>query len=167
MAGGYSLDIMNSMRHAVAVSRMREGSRKMALDDGDQKSKPNTTVSNTSLAIDWKEALYLATQGGVQALGLPSGFGRFAVGSAFDAQKSRITNPLIRIDYSSCLFTVKLFDPATGTGNGALDFFDIEVSNIASRAAHINLTEQMIEKWWSLGDGRHREAVWVQGARLL
>jgi guanine deaminase len=40
------------------------------------------------LAIDWKEALYLATQGGVQALGLPLATGMFAVGLPFDAQQS-------------------------------------------------------------------------------
>jgi guanine deaminase len=64
------------------------------------------------------------------------------------------------------LCIVKLFDPATGTGHGALDFFDIEGSSIAPGAANIRLTEQMIEKWWSLGDGRNREGMWVQGARL-
>jgi cytosine/adenosine deaminase-related metal-dependent hydrolase len=51
-------------------------------------SEHNATVSNTSLAIDWKEALYLATQGGTRALGLPSGTGTFKVGSPFDAQQS-------------------------------------------------------------------------------
>jgi guanine deaminase len=87
VAGGYSLDIMNAMRHAVAVSRMREGSRNM-VRSGDRSSEHNETILNTSLAIDWKEALYLATQGGVEALNLPLGTGMFAVGSPFDAQQS-------------------------------------------------------------------------------
>jgi guanine deaminase len=91
VAGGYSLDIMNAMRQAVAVSRMREGSRNMARG-GDQSSEHNVTTSNASLAIDWKEALYLATQGSMHALGLPLGTGLFAAGSPFDAQQSTIRN---------------------------------------------------------------------------
>jgi guanine deaminase len=77
VAGGYSLDMMNAMRHAVAVSRMREGSRMM--DAG-------TTV-DSKLSIDWKEALFLATRGGAMALGLQ---GMFGVGLPFDAQESEL-----------------------------------------------------------------------------
>lgn len=75
IAGGYSIDIMNSMRQAVAVSRIRDGTRK--LSGGEQ-----------SLAIDWKEALYLATRGGATALGLSCGV--FQVGAPFDAQCSEL-----------------------------------------------------------------------------
>ena len=78
MAGGYSLDMMNSMRQAVAVSRMREGNRVMGMVAGD----PN-------LSIDWKEALFLATRGGAMALGLQ---GMFGVGLPFDAQESKFIN---------------------------------------------------------------------------
>ena len=77
VAGGYSLDMMNAMRHAVAVSRMREGSRMMMMD-------MRTTV-DSKLSIDWKEALFLATRGGAMALGLQ---GIFGVGLPFDAQES-------------------------------------------------------------------------------
>jgi len=87
VAGGYSLNIMNAMRHAVAVSRMREGSRN-TVQSSDQSSQHNATISMASLAINWKEALYLATQGGIQALGLPLGTGMFTVGLPFDAQQS-------------------------------------------------------------------------------
>lgn len=80
VAGGYSLDIMSSMRHAVAVSRMREGDRVM-------KSDGDTTVDSRNLAIDWKESLYLATRGGSLALGLQ---GIFRVGAPFDAQESEL-----------------------------------------------------------------------------
>jgi guanine deaminase len=78
IAGGYSADIMNAMRQAVAVSRMRQGSEIMqqAKNGGEQKN----------LAIDWKESLYLATRGGSISLGLRSGV--FEVGAPFDAQMS-------------------------------------------------------------------------------
>jgi hypothetical protein len=75
IAGGYSIDIMNSMRQAVAVSRISDGTRK--LSSGEQ-----------SVAIDWKEALYLATRGGATALGLSCGV--FQAGAPFDAQCSEL-----------------------------------------------------------------------------
>jgi guanine deaminase len=79
IAGGYSIDIMNSMRQAVAVSRIRDGTRKISDD-----SQNNN--NGKSLAIDWKDALYLATRGGAIALGLSSGV--FQAGAPFDAQCS-------------------------------------------------------------------------------
>ncbi|KAG2057895.1 Metallo-dependent hydrolase [Suillus hirtellus] len=90
IAGGYSIDIMNSMRQAVAVSRIRDGTRKLS---GDERS----------LAIDWKDALYLATRGGATALGLSCGV--FQAGAPFDAQ---------------CIELYKESDK----GVGALDFFE-------------------------------------------
>lgn len=90
IAGGYSIDIMNSMRQAVAVSRIRDGTRK--LSGGER-----------SLAIDWKDALYLATKGGATALGLACGV--FQAGAPFDAQ---------------CIELYK----ESNKGVGALDFFE-------------------------------------------
>ncbi|KIY68326.1 Metallo-dependent hydrolase [Cylindrobasidium torrendii FP15055 ss-10] len=90
VAGGYSLSIMDAMRQAVAVSRMRQGANVM------------NKSSETSLAIDWVEALYLATKGGADALGIESGV--FEIGRAFDAQQ------------------IALWDQSGGIG--PLDFFD-------------------------------------------
>lgn len=45
-----------------------------------------------SLAIDWKEALYLATRGGALALGLGQGSGMFQIGAPFDAQCSKFVS---------------------------------------------------------------------------
>jgi guanine deaminase len=74
----------------VAVSRIRDGTRK--LSGGER-----------SLAIDWKDALYLATKGGATALGLACGV--FQAGAPFDAQ---------------CIELYKERDK----GVGALDFFE-------------------------------------------
>lgn len=84
VAGGYSLDIMDAMRYAVTVSRMREGER---LINPSVKSSEAPELQH-SLGIDWKEALFLATKGGAIALGLPEGSGIFDVGAPFDAQCS-------------------------------------------------------------------------------
>lgn len=85
VAGGYSLDIMNSMRQAVAVSRIRESERIM------NANSQNRVEGN--LSIDWKEALFLATRGGSVALGLE---GMFKVGAPFDAQESKYLNIIVK-----------------------------------------------------------------------
>ncbi|KAG0704228.1 Metallo-dependent hydrolase [Suillus ampliporus] len=91
IAGGYSIDIMNSMRQAVAVSRIRDGTRKLSDSEG------------KSLAVDWKDALYLATRGGASALGLSCGV--FQAGAPFDAQ------------------CIEVYQDSN-KGVGALDFFE-------------------------------------------
>ncbi|KAJ6585168.1 hypothetical protein B0H19DRAFT_1108599 [Mycena capillaripes] len=136
IAGGYSLDLMTSMRHAVSVSRMREGSRQILAGPEHDSGK--------ILAIDWKESLYLATKGGATALGLTTGV--FDVGLPFDAQE------------------ICLFD-STRTGLGALDFFDLEGSGNTD-GLDTSVTIEMVEKWWCLGDVRNRVGMWVQGAKL-
>lgn len=80
VAGGYSLDMMNAMRNAVTVSKMREGSRILSRLGGD--------TTDNRLDIDWKTALHLATAGGAIALGMAPGSGTFQVGAPFDAQQS-------------------------------------------------------------------------------
>ncbi|OCH85591.1 Metallo-dependent hydrolase [Obba rivulosa] len=136
IAGGYSIDIMNSMRQAVIVSRMREGTRLLASGSAeeDQEAMP--------VSIDWKESLYLATRGGAHALGLSGGV--FSIGASFDAQ------------------CIHIRDLTTGQGIGALDFFD-DAPQIADEW---DIDEEVIEKWWSLGDGRNRYAMWVQGREV-
>ncbi|KDQ18508.1 hypothetical protein BOTBODRAFT_28881 [Botryobasidium botryosum FD-172 SS1] len=73
IAGGYTVDIMSAMRQAVITSRMREGARLTAKQEG------------RSLTVGWKESLYMATKGGAEALGLLTG--EFVVGAPFDAQQ--------------------------------------------------------------------------------
>lgn len=85
IAGGYHIDIMSSMRQAVAVSRIRQGEKIMK----DQTNPPYGSGGKV-LSIDWKEALYLATRGGAIALSLPEGAGTFTEGAPFDAQYSKL-----------------------------------------------------------------------------
>ncbi|KAL4250619.1 Metallo-dependent Hydrolase [Abortiporus biennis] len=121
IAGGYNLDIMSSMRQAVAISRMREGSRVMANEKGKEKGKDS---GNQVLSIDWKEALYLATTGGARAMGLPTGTGTIEVGAPFDVQM------------------IQLIDEVSGEGVGQMDFFDIPYYQAGK------LTLKEVEKWW-------------------
>ncbi|KAL5482533.1 hypothetical protein ACEPAI_9127 [Sanghuangporus weigelae] len=136
VAGGYSADIMNAMRSAVTVSRMREGERRerrLEIENG----KGTGDEEEQDVSINWKESLYLATRGGANTLGLPEGAGSFQVGAPFDAQ------------------LINLYDETTGTGVGPLDFFD-------PPSEEHPITEEMLEKWWCIGDTRNRSGLWVQ-----
>jgi len=88
VAGGYSIDILNSMRHAVATSRMREGARVL-----ESRSESVMGSEVKPLAIEWKESLFLATRGGALALGLEK-CGEFRVGASLDAQLSKCRRPM-------------------------------------------------------------------------
>ncbi|KAG6335560.1 hypothetical protein ID866_3523 [Astraeus odoratus] len=137
IAGGYSIDIMNSMRHAVAVSRMREGTRLLEAVSADVEKGG----AGSSLAITWKESLYLATRGGARALGLKE-VGEFRIGAPLDAQE------------------IFVYDFETSTGVGSLDFFD-------DQPLSAGVTMDMIEKWWCMGDIRNRVGMWLQGRKLI
>lgn len=82
IAGGYSTSIMEAMRQAVVVSRMREGGRVVSAQSEDKDGVQDTQ----GLSINWKEALYLATRGGLIALDVPRSTGKFEIGAAFDVQ---------------------------------------------------------------------------------
>ncbi|OCB90164.1 hypothetical protein A7U60_g2625 [Sanghuangporus baumii] len=137
IAGGYSADIMNAMRSAVMVSRIREGERRerrLEIGKGEE--------GEQDVSINWKEALYLATHGGANTLGLPEGAGSFQVGAPFDAQ------------------LINLYNGTTGAGLGPLDFFD-------PPSEEQPITEEMLEKWWCIGDTRNRSGLWVQGRQCF
>ncbi|KAI0087709.1 Metallo-dependent hydrolase [Irpex rosettiformis] len=140
IAGGYDVSIMSTMRHAVTVSRMREGGRIMA--DSRERSKDGREVTNKPLSVDWKEALYLATRGGAEALGLQSGV--FRPGAPFDAQQ------------------INIIENTTKLAVGPLDFLDGENIRILQE-----LSPEAIEKWFCLGDVRNRIKMWIQGKVVL
>ncbi|KAI0702263.1 Metallo-dependent hydrolase [Cytidiella melzeri] len=139
IAGGYDISIMSAMRHAVTVSRMREGGRVMSISKA--QSTDEIDVTSEPLTVDWKEALYLATRGGAEALGLESGV--LAVGAPFDAQQ------------------IDTIDPNTGVGIGPIDFFEGENADILQTSS-----VETIEKWFCLGDVRNRHTMWIQGRRV-
>jgi guanine deaminase len=173
VAGGYSIDIMNAARQAVIVSRMREGSRilssaKSIEEEGGKPSPDENAIGEPAvpenLAIDWKEALYLATAGGMKALGLPSGCGTFSIGAPFDAQLSESIfrgHSLKRFDVP--FRAVRLYDKTSKSGVGALDFLDRH----CAQKNEIDITPDALEKWFCLGDQRNRLGLWVQGSQLM
>ncbi|CED83271.1 Atrazine chlorohydrolase/guanine deaminase [Phaffia rhodozyma] len=143
IAGGYQLDLQTQMRQAVVASRLRDSQLKEnAL--GHPRGQENEPKLK-DLRSSWKESLYMATRGGALALADPNVGGRFKVGEAFDAQ------------------SIELLDPQTNEGTGALDFFDVD----AVKGSVSLGWEEMIERWWCVGDVRNRKGLWVQGRQLL
>lgn len=138
ISGGYRVGIDENMRWAVGVSRLREGERQRDLRESRRQEE-----RSASLAISCKEALYLATLGGAQALGLDKErkVGALEVGSAFDAQWIQLGHPRSRVDW-----------------------FDVEEEEggVVKRVS----TEEKLEKWFCNGSEVDRKAVWVQGKRV-
>ena len=165
IAGGYSIDIMGVMRLAVGISRISEGARlersgSQATASEDQVVKAES--NSKSISVNWKEALYLGTRGGALALGL--GGGVFKIGVPFDAQQSRhcFSSLTLRGPYSDpCLDSVCLLNPDSApAGIGPLDFFDTNPQSF-------ELSPEMVEKWWCVGDTRNRTGMWIQGRRVF
>ncbi len=55
--------------------------------------------------------------------------------------------------------SVNLID-AEGKGLGLLDFFTED-------AAPHTINEEVLEKWWCIGDSRNRTGMWVQGRKVM
>jgi guanine deaminase len=75
ISAGHSPSVLDACRYAVAASR--------ALDEGVDPALPAHRRGRTDARIDHREAFWLATAGGGEALGLP--VGKFEPGLAFDA----------------------------------------------------------------------------------
>jgi guanine deaminase len=160
IAGGYDVSIMSAMRHAVTVSRMREGRRIMSLLATQECIGSET--ADSGLSVDWKDALYLATRGGAEALGMTTG--AFAVGTPFDAQQSEHeskTSGVSNTHKRTCIL-VNIINSQCGVGIGPIDFLDGEETGILQK-----MSLEAIEKWFCLGDVRNRSMVWIQGQSIL
>lgn len=120
VSGGYTPSVLAEAREAIFVSRH------VAMTDGD--------AAKLSVA----EALYLATRGGAQVVGLENRIGGFEVGKDWDAQMVRLgrvpEEPQEQYD-----------------GDGLVEVFGSEA------------WEDLVAKWLYTGDDRNTTAVWVKG----
>lgn len=139
ISGGYRVGLDDSMRWAVGVSRIR-GGEELAdeFKEVEEETPKQKLATRKELAITWKDSIYLATLGGVLALGLEDRIGRFEVGKSFDAQWIEIGGAGSRID---------LFEEESETMEGMS-------------------IEDKIERWWCNGSEADRKGVWVQGRCL-
>jgi len=131
ISGGYRVGLDENMRWSVGISKLRQGRRRF-IEGGEEKE---------SLAISWKESLYLATLGGAIALGLDrtKKVGQLKVGSAFDAQWIHVGGEKSRVDWIG--------------------------SSEEEEEGEVSL-EDKLEKWWCNGNESDRRGVWVQGRRV-
>lgn len=94
ISGGYRVGLDENMRWSVGVSKLRQGARvSLGQEAGEE--------GEESLAITWKESVYLATLGGAQAMGLDETrkVGQLKKGNAFDAQLVRVGGKGSRVDW--------------------------------------------------------------------
>lgn len=134
ISGGYRVGLDENMRWSVGISKLRQGQQERALEEGEGNKEE-------SLAISWKESLYLATLGGAIALGLDrtKKVGQLKVGSAFDAQWIHVGGEKSRVDWIG--------------------------SSEEEEEGEVSL-EDKLEKWWCNGNESDRRGVWVQGRRV-
>ena len=69
-----------------------------------------------------------------------------------------ISNNAAYMTAEANVVTVRLSDASTKIGIGPMDFFEYPDKP--------QLTLEIVEKWWCLGDVRNRFAMWVQGKQL-
>lgn len=122
VSGGYSPSILEAARQAAMTSRI------VALTDGD----------HANLSVE--EALYLATRGGAEVLGLETKVGAFELGMEWDAILVGLTD--VPADGEM---------EVVGGGMGPVDVFGWE-----------NWSEK-VAKWMYCGDDRNVLSVWVRG----
>ncbi|EWM24381.1 guanine deaminase [Nannochloropsis gaditana] len=128
VAGGYSSSMLSAIRSCVLASRAledgveewrhgeEEGDREGKKEGGKQGGEQWCKEGREGMRIDWKEALWLATMGGAECLGLEEEVGSWAVGKAFDA---------VRVDVKKGGAVVVL----EGGGDSAEDLVEKWVNN--------------------------------------
>lgn len=84
IAGGSAISILDAMRSALDVSQHLNFMKKHEIV-GTGRITTNDDKNLNYVPLDYKQALFLATLGGAQALSLDHKIGNFAVGKDFDA----------------------------------------------------------------------------------
>ncbi|KAJ3340868.1 hypothetical protein HDU93_006160 [Gonapodya sp. JEL0774] len=135
ISGGPLTTVVQAMRWAVGNSRQLEVSE-MLVNGG--KQEPGTKESPV---ISWKDAFYLATLGGAQALSLDDHIGSLEAGKEFDA----------------LLVDVK---PEWETS------WDVFEEEMVDGPPTVEQIEMWVEKFINLGDDRNLAEVYVKGRRV-
>ena len=86
VAGGYSPSMMHSARTAVLASQSLHSQQQQQQQQQQHSQEDSSNIENSSASIlDYRDAFYLATLGGAEALGFQDKIGTFQVGMDFDA----------------------------------------------------------------------------------
>lgn len=141
VAGGHSVSMLNAIQDTLNVSNCLNVVKKQNIRGTGEIKGMNADCNRNYKPLDYKNALYLATLGGANALSVDNVCGNFSVGKNFDA---------MIVDIS--------VEP--------LDVFDIPASvEEKSNSKHSRL-EQMIQKFVYVGDDRNIKQVFVAGKQI-
>ncbi|KAK8238437.1 hypothetical protein HDK90DRAFT_225650 [Phyllosticta capitalensis] len=154
VSGGYSPSVLEAARQAVLVSRLRSvilAGREQCKERGGEDQAERAKLST-------EEALFLATRGGAQVVGLADRVGAFEVGMEWDAQMVGL-------------------GPLVGGGASGGDADDQDAAAVAdaetTSSAEVEASPvdifgwetwpERVDKWVFNGDDRNTLAVWVKG----
>lgn len=138
VSGGCSCSILVAMREACGVSRLLAAMEKE--DDDGRREKCKLSVL---------EALWLATRGGAEVMGLGDKVGAFEVGMEWDAQVIRVVKVPKGGESTTTGEDMKIGKP--GVDEGLVELWSNED------------WEEKISKWVYCGDDRNTRKVWVRG----
>lgn len=136
VSGGCKSSILCTIKDALDVSASVAFVRHQTVSGMAMDAK---TLDDGYAGLNYKEALYLATLGGAEALRVDNVVGNFVVGKEFDA---------LVVDVAA----------------GALDVFDIPEME-AKKSAEQKLLE-LVQRFVYVGDDRNVQSVFVQGRKV-
>lgn len=129
VSGGFDLSILAVIKHSILVSHH------LAMKTGRQGDK-----------LSIIDALYMATQGGAKAIGMPDVLGSFEVGKKFDVQL---------IDLSSKDSIVDTFE------------WQLPLEEEANQRKKSKQMQDLLGKWIFSGDDRNCVKVWCNGRLVV
>lgn len=130
LSGGYDLSILGVMKHSILVSHH------LSMKDSEEKN---------DVKISLADGIYMATQGGAKAVGLPDMLGTFDKGKKFDAQL---------IDLKAINSNTDVFDWQLPASGDEADVIQDKIFNL-------------ISKWVFSGDDRNCVKVWCNGRLVV
>lgn len=140
VSGGYSASMLTAIRDAMSVSHHLDFFKKQNIIGSGQIANPDAAHNANYRPLSYRNALYLATLGGAQALALDTTVGNFAIGKDFDA---------LLVD----------------VGVQPLDVFPIP-SGEGSVQDSVQKLLKMVQKFVYVGDDRNILKVFVAGKQV-
>lgn len=141
VSGGYSASILTAIRDALNVSHHLNFFKKQNVIGSGRIANPDAEQNANYLPLSYKNALYLATLGGAEALALEANVGNFIVGKDFDAL-------LVDVDVEP----VDVFQISPESGSDSVD----SVRDLL----------KLVQKFVYVGDDRNILKVFVAGKQV-
>lgn len=139
ISGGNRISVLDAMRAALDVSHHINFMKKQNVKGTGQVSENAENMKYEPL--DYKQAIFLATLGGAQAMALDSKIGNFVIGKSFDA---------LLID----------------TYTGAVDKFELPKVLTENVTPEENF-QKLLQKFIYVGDDRNISKVFVNGREVI